>query len=101
MGATEIWPYIKDEESRKVAEIVVSHQAFERPYFTAPGLPTDRTAVLRAGFEATVRDPEFLADAGKIGLDISPMPGGKLQQIVERPYGTSKSLIERARRAIH
>ncbi len=101
MGAPEIWPYIKDEQSRKVAEIVISQQAFERPYFTAPGLPTERVAELRAGFEATMHDPEFLADAGKVALDISPMPGGKLQQVIEKLYGTPMSLIERARRAIH
>jgi hypothetical protein len=56
---------------------------------------------LRAGFEATMRDPGFLADARKVGLDIAPMPGGKLQQVVEKLYGASTSLIERARQAIH
>jgi tripartite-type tricarboxylate transporter receptor subunit TctC len=100
LGAPEIWPYIKDDESRKVAEIVVSQQAFERPYFTAPGLAAERVATLRVAFDATLRDPAFLADARKIGLDISPMSGEKLQQIIDKLYGTSKSLLEEARRAI-
>ncbi len=101
MGAPEIWPYIKDEEDRKVAEIVISQQMFERPYFTASGLPPERVTALRAGFQATMRDPEFLADAEKVGLDVAPMPGEKLQQAIEKLYGSSASLIERARRAIH
>lgn len=101
MGAPEIWPYIRDDESRKIAEVVISQQAFERPYFTAQGIPAERVAALRAAFDATMRDPPFLADAEKIGLDISPMSGEKLQQIIGKLYGTPKSLLEQARRAIH
>ena len=100
LGAPEIWPYIKDEENRKVAEIVISQQAFERPYFAPPGLPAERVAALRAAFDATMHDPAFLADAGKIGLDISPMSGEKLQQIIAKLYGTPKSVLDQARRAI-
>lgn len=100
MGAPEIWRYIKDEESRRVAEVVVSQQAFERPYFTALGIPAERVAALRAAFDATLRDPAFLADAGRIGLDISPISGERLQQIIDRLYRTPKSVLEQARRAI-
>jgi tripartite-type tricarboxylate transporter receptor subunit TctC len=100
MGAPEIWSYIKDDERRKVAEIVVSQQAFERPYFAAQGIPAERIAALRAAFAETAGDPQFLADAGKIGLDISPMSGEKLQQIVEKLYSTPKLVLEQARRAI-
>ena len=100
MGAPEIWSYIKDDERRKVAEIVVSQQAFERPYFAPQGIPAERIAALRAAFDGTTGDPQFLTDAGKIGLDISPMSGDKLQQIVEKLYSTPKLVLEQARRAI-
>jgi tripartite-type tricarboxylate transporter receptor subunit TctC len=100
LGAPEIWRYIKDEESRKVAEVVISQQAFERPYFTGQGIPAERLSLLRAGFEATMRDPQFIADAGRIGLDVSPMSGGQLQDIVQKLYDTPKSILEQARRAI-
>ena len=100
MGAPEIWSYIKDDERRKVAEIVVSQQAFERPYFAPQGIPAERIADLRAAFDETMGDPQFLTDAGKIGLDISPMSGEKLQQIVEKLYSTPKLVLEQARRAI-
>jgi tripartite-type tricarboxylate transporter receptor subunit TctC len=100
LGAPEIWRYIKDDESRRIAEVVVSQQAFERPYFTAPATPAERVAALRAAFDATMRDPKFLADAGRIGLDISPIAGGELQQIVQKLYQTPKSILDQARRAI-
>jgi len=100
LGAPDIWRYIKDEESRKVAEVVVSQQAFERPYFTAQGIPAERLGLLRAGFEATMQDPQFAADAKRIGLDVSPMSGAQLQEIVQKLYDTPKPILDQARRAI-
>jgi tripartite-type tricarboxylate transporter receptor subunit TctC len=100
LGAPEIWRFIRDEESRKVAEVVISQQAFERPYFAAPGTPTERVGALRAAFDATLRDPQFLADAGRIGMDVSPMGGDELQQIVRKLYDTPKPVLDRAKRAI-
>jgi tripartite-type tricarboxylate transporter receptor subunit TctC len=100
LGAPEIWSYIKSDESRKIAEVVVSQQAFERPYFTAQGAPAERVAALRAAFDETMRDPKFLSDAGKIGMDVSPISGGELQQIVRKLYETPKSVLDQAKRAI-
>jgi tripartite-type tricarboxylate transporter receptor subunit TctC len=100
MGAPEIWPYIKSDESRKVAEVVVSQQAFERPYFTAQGAPAERVATLRAAFDATMRDPQFLANAEKLGIDVSPLPGAQLQEVVQKLYGTPRAVLEQAKRAI-
>jgi hypothetical protein len=100
LGAPEIWQYIKSDESRKAAEVVISQQAFERPYFAAPGTPPERVDALRTAFDATLRDPQFLADAGRIGMDVSPMGGHDLQQIVRKLYATPKSILDRAKRAI-
>ena len=100
MGVPEIWHYIKNDESRQVAEVVVSQQVFERPYFIAQGTPADLVATLRAAFDTTMRDPQFLADAGKMSIDVSPLPGAQLQQVVQKLYDTPKAILEQARRAI-
>jgi tripartite-type tricarboxylate transporter receptor subunit TctC len=100
MGAPEIWPYIKNDESRKVVEVVVSQQAFERPYFIAQGTPVDLVTTLRTAFDTTMRDPQFLADAGKMSIDVSPLPGAQLQEMVQKLYDTPKAILEQARRAI-
>jgi tripartite-type tricarboxylate transporter receptor subunit TctC len=100
LGAPEIWRYIKDEDDRKVAELVVSQQAFERPYFMAQGTPTELVTVLRTAFDATMRDPQFVADAQKVGVDVSPLPGAKVQELVQKLYATPKSIVERAKLAI-
>jgi tripartite-type tricarboxylate transporter receptor subunit TctC len=91
---------VKDDDARKVAEMVVSQQAFERPYIMAPGTATEHVNVLRAAFDATMRDPEFLADAEKMHIDVSPLPGAKVQELVQTLYATPKAIVERARQAI-
>ena len=100
LGAPPIWNYVKDDEARKVAEMVVSQQAFERPYIMAPGTATEHVNVLRAAFDATMRDAEFLADAEKMHIDVSPLPGAKVQELVQTLYATPKAIVERARQAI-
>jgi len=47
-----------------------------------PGIPADRTASLRQAFLEMVKDPDFLAEATKIGLDPDPLSGDELQKVV-------------------
>jgi tripartite-type tricarboxylate transporter receptor subunit TctC len=100
LGAPEIWRYIKDADDRKVAELVVSQQSFERPYFVAHGTPTELASILRTAFDATMNDPQFLADAQRTGVDVSPLPGARVQMLVEKLYSTPKEIVERAKQAI-
>jgi len=100
LGAPEIWRYIKNADDRKVAELVVSQQSFERPYFMAQGTPPELTDILRTAFDATMRDPQFVADAQKSGIDVSPLPGAKVQALVQQLYATPKTIVERAKQAI-
>jgi len=100
LGAPEIWRYIKDAEDRKVAELVVSQQSFERPYFVAHGTPPELANILRTAFDATMNDPQFQADAQKVGVDVSPLPGARVQALVEKLYSTPKDIVERAKQAI-
>jgi tripartite-type tricarboxylate transporter receptor subunit TctC len=44
-----------------------------RPYVAPPDIPADRLAALRMAFEAAHRDPKFLAESQKLGVDISPV----------------------------
>jgi tripartite-type tricarboxylate transporter receptor subunit TctC len=100
LGAPEIWKYVKSEDDRKVVELVVSQQAFQRPYFVAMGTPAEHVKTLRAAFDATMRDPQFQADAQKMRVDISPLPGAKVQELVAKLYASPPALVERAKKAI-
>ena len=100
MGALPLWKFIKNEDNRKVAELIVSQQNFQRPYFVAKETPPALIAILRQAFDATMKDPQFLADAKKLQIDVSPLPGAKVQQLIETFFSTPHSIVERARQAI-
>jgi tripartite-type tricarboxylate transporter receptor subunit TctC len=97
MGVPEVWPFIKDETNRRAVELIVGQQVFGRPYIAPPGVPAEQISTLRAAFSATLKDKEFLAEAKKLRIDVSPSSGQKVQETVERLYATPKPIVERAR----
>jgi tripartite-type tricarboxylate transporter receptor subunit TctC len=100
MGVPSVFKYVKTEDDRKVVELVISQQVFQRSYIAPPGLPAEQLGALRSGFDATMSDKQFLDDAEKARLDISPLSGTKVQDLVQKLYGTPKDVITRARQAI-
>jgi tripartite-type tricarboxylate transporter receptor subunit TctC len=99
-GVPMVWDFIKSEDDRKAVATVVTQQIFMRSYFAPPEIPKDRLALLRAAFDATMSDPEFLADAQKSGIDIEAMSGDKVQAIIEKVYATPKAITDRAKDAM-
>ena len=99
-GVAPIWQFVTSDENRKIAQVVVSQQGFSRPYLVGPGTSAELVTILRTAFDATTRDPQFLADAEKGRLDVSPLSGAKVQELVEAFYATPRDIIEKARAAI-
>jgi hypothetical protein len=99
-GVPTIWKFMKDDAARKVHEMVVSQQAFTRPYFIATGTPAELVITLRTAFDTTMRDPQFLADAEKIHIDVSSLSGATVQDLIVKLFATPKETIEQARKAI-
>jgi tripartite-type tricarboxylate transporter receptor subunit TctC len=100
MGAPQIWSYMRNDAARQIHEMVVSQQAFTRPYFIATGTPPELVTTLRTAFDATMRDPQYLADAANMRIDISPLPGATVQELIGKLYATPKTIVEQARAAI-
>jgi tripartite-type tricarboxylate transporter receptor subunit TctC len=100
MGVPRLDQYMKDDESRRVMALIVSQQAFQRPYFIAMGTPDAYVTILRKAFDATMKDDQFLADATKLRIDVSPLSGATVQDLVQKFYATPKNIVERGRRAI-
>jgi tripartite-type tricarboxylate transporter receptor subunit TctC len=100
MGVPLVWKYVRNDEDRKVAELVVSQQVFQRSYIAPPGTPAEQINTLRTAFDATVTDPQFLADAEKMKISITPLSGAKVQALIEKLYATPKDLVERAKNVI-
>jgi tripartite-type tricarboxylate transporter receptor subunit TctC len=100
MGVPSVFKYVKSEDDRKVVELVISQQVFQRSYIAPPGTPAEQIGTLRAAFDATMTDKAFLEDAEKLRIDISPLPGTKVQELVQKLHATPKDIVERARQAI-
>jgi hypothetical protein len=100
MGVPSVFKYVKGEDERKVVELVISQQVFQRSYIAPPGLPPEPLATLRSAFDATMSDRQFLEDAEKIRVDVSPLPGAKVQELVQKLYTAPKDIVARARQAI-
>ena len=71
-----------DEVKKNLWDIWSAGYRFQRPWTTPPGTPDDRLQILRQAFDATMADPEFLADANKAGLYLKPMKGEEIEQHV-------------------
>jgi len=100
LGVPSVFEYVKNEDDRKVVELVISQQVFQRSYIAPPGTPAEVLTVLRSAFDATMNDAQFLDDAEKLRIDISPLSGARVQELVDKLYSTPKELVAMARRAI-
>ena len=100
MGVPQIWQFIKSENDRKVAELVISQQVFQRSYIVPPGTSAPQIKILRTAFDATVSDPQFLADAEKMKVSITPLGGAEVQDLIRKLYATPKDFVERAKTVI-
>jgi tripartite-type tricarboxylate transporter receptor subunit TctC len=89
-----------NEQDRKVLELIFAKYGMSRPFMAPPGLPAGRLEVLRKAFDATMRDPEFLAEAQKLHAEIRPVTGEDVQALVTRIMGAPPDLAARARAAL-
>jgi tripartite-type tricarboxylate transporter receptor subunit TctC len=92
--------FAKDDAERRALELVFARQAMGRPFLAPPGIPADRAAALKRAFDATMKDPQFLAEAEKMQLEINPVSGDEVQAIVARMYAAPASVVERVKRIV-
>jgi tripartite-type tricarboxylate transporter receptor subunit TctC len=90
----------KNESDRKVLELIFARQSMSYPFVMSPDVPPERLRVLRRAFEVTLNDPEFLADAKQQKLEVEPVSGDEIQELVRRVYASPPDVIARARAAV-
>jgi tripartite-type tricarboxylate transporter receptor subunit TctC len=86
---------VTDQESLSALEYLYATQEMGRPFLAPPLTPADRVAALRKAFDDTMADPVFLEDAKKSNQEVDPIPGTRVQEIVEQLYKTPRATIER------
>jgi len=89
--------FAKTDEQRRILKLIFVRQALGRPFLGPPGVPPERLAVLRQGFNDTMKDPDFLADAEKMKLEVRPLSGEQAEIVVRQIYAeTSPVIAQRA-----
>jgi hypothetical protein len=87
------------DKDKAVLRMVFSPQAMGRPFVAPAGVPEDRVAALRAAFDATMKDPEYIADVEQQGLDLAPVSGEEIQALVLEMYDQPQEIIDAAKEA--
>jgi tripartite-type tricarboxylate transporter receptor subunit TctC len=88
------------DEQRQVLRVHLAGQPLGRPFFTSPGVPDDRKAALRAAFDATIKDPDFIAETGKAKLEVNPTSGAEINRLLAEIYATPRDVLEKAKQAL-
>jgi tripartite-type tricarboxylate transporter receptor subunit TctC len=91
---------VSSPEHKRMFEIVFTDQVMGRPFVVAPGVPADRVAVLRAAFDATMKDETFLAEARQQKMEIDPVSGPEINALLERVYTAPPAVIARIRELV-
>jgi len=87
---------VSTPDDRAVLEVALLRQEMGRPYVAPPGISADRARVLQAAFEKTFKDPQFLAQAGKLRLEINkPRTGPEVARMVERAFAMPQAILDK------
>jgi tripartite-type tricarboxylate transporter receptor subunit TctC len=87
---------VPDAETKKVLEVLAAPEEMGRPFFMPTGTPKEYVEVMRKAFDATLKDPDFLADAERSRLEVDPLTGAQMEKMIRQAFETPKALIERA-----
>src|SRR4029077_6410388 len=90
----------KQADQRQILKLMLIGQAMARPFAAPPGIPADRKAALIAAFERTTKDPDFLAEAERLNLEVNPVHADKLGALLAEAYAMPKDVIAKAAKAM-
>jgi tripartite-type tricarboxylate transporter receptor subunit TctC len=91
-----VMEFAKTEEQQQIFRLIFARQVMGRPFLAPPGVPRDRAEALRRAFDDTMKDAEFLADASRTQLEITPVAGAEVEKLVTELYQTPKPVADKA-----
>jgi len=92
---------VSDADNKKALQVLAFPEELGRPFFMPQGTPKEMVAVIRRAFDETLKDPAFLAEAEKVRLEIDPVPGEAMTEMIKQAYTAPKSAIERAKQLMN
>jgi tripartite-type tricarboxylate transporter receptor subunit TctC len=95
-----VFSLAKTDADRQALLLIVSRLEYGRPFFLPPEVPAARVEALRRAFDASVKDPEYLAEAEKQQLEVSPMTGEDVAALIRKVAQTPPDIVARVRAAL-
>src|SRR5262245_9237663 len=90
----------KTEAERAALRLMLARLEYGRPFFLPPNVPAARVEALRRAFDATMKDPAYLAEADKLKIDVEPLSGEQVAALVEQVCRTPADTVARVRAAL-
>jgi tripartite-type tricarboxylate transporter receptor subunit TctC len=88
------------DADRQALVMLVGRTEYGRPYFLPPDVPTARVQALRRAFDDAMKEPGLIADAARLQLEIDPMTGEQVQDLVAQLSRTPPEIVTRVRAAL-
>jgi tripartite-type tricarboxylate transporter receptor subunit TctC len=94
-------PYVGDfattHEQKDLLALLTAPSDLGRPFVMSRSVPADRVAIIRKAFDATMKDPAFLAEMKKLQLVVHPMPGEEAEKIVSKITNVPPGIVQKAK----
>lgn len=84
----------KNDEQRKILNLVFARQVLGRPFAGPPNIPADRLAALQKAFMETMADKDFLVEAERAQLEITPVSGEEIKKLVKGAYDVGPEIAK-------
>jgi tripartite-type tricarboxylate transporter receptor subunit TctC len=94
-----VMDFAKTDEQRQILKMIFARQVMGRPYAAPPNVPADRVAALRQAFMDTMADKDFLSEADKLQLEVNPVSGADVEELVKEVYATPPDIVAKAKAA--
>jgi tripartite-type tricarboxylate transporter receptor subunit TctC len=90
----------KTDAEHAALKLMLARLEYGRPFFLPPNVPAGRVEVLRRAFDATMKDPAYLAEADRLKVDVEPLTGEQVAALVEQVARTPAETVARVRAAM-
>jgi tripartite-type tricarboxylate transporter receptor subunit TctC len=90
----------KTDAERAALELMLARLEYGRPFFLPPNVPAARLTALRRAFDATMKDPAYLAEADRLKIEVDPLSGEEVAALVDQVFRTPADTVTRVRAAL-
>src|SRR5438445_575187 len=88
----------RNDKSRALIELVELPYRLSRPFAAPPEIPPERARALQSAFLAAHRDPQYIEEAARLGVDVSPVSGEEVVRALDLIASAPAPLLDYLRK---